>query len=163
MTRSSTEELFTPFENPEREFCSSSKLFKTPSLDESSSPEFDLFFDLEEHSEEEVVGIMTETMEEYRYKTRRDYGSGVPRPKIDAKDHFELKGQFLKELRAIPTKTSADAKISIQEMAEYSQKWHNRTSRTRSIETSDGLAVIQAQLNNLGREIKKVNEKVYAA
>ncbi|GJU16954.1 mitochondrial proton/calcium exchanger protein-like protein isoform X1 [Tanacetum coccineum] len=48
-------------------------------------------------------------------------------------------------------------------MAEYSQKWHNRTSRTRSTETSDGLAAIQAQLNNLGREIKKVNEKVYVA
>ncbi|GKF27498.1 hypothetical protein Tco_0083392, partial [Tanacetum coccineum] len=48
-------------------------------------------------------------------------------------------------------------------MAEYSQKWHNRTSRGRSTETSDGLAAIQAQLNNLGREIKKVNENVYAA
>ncbi|GKA34534.1 hypothetical protein Tco_0720963 [Tanacetum coccineum] len=47
--------------------------------------------------------------------------------------------------------------------AEYSQKWHNGTSRTRSAETSNGLAAIQAQLNNLGREIKKVNEKVYAA
>ncbi|GKB14937.1 hypothetical protein Tco_0848860 [Tanacetum coccineum] len=32
-----------------------------------------------------------------------------------------------------------------------------------SNETSNGLAAIQAQLNNLGREIKKVNEKVYAA
>ncbi|GKC04317.1 hypothetical protein Tco_0995927, partial [Tanacetum coccineum] len=40
---------------------------------------------------------------------------------------------------------------------------HNGTSRTRSTETSDGLAAIQAQLNNLGREIKKVNEKVYVA
>ncbi|GJZ59733.1 hypothetical protein Tco_0622408 [Tanacetum coccineum] len=48
-------------------------------------------------------------------------------------------------------------------MAEYSQKWHNGTSRGRSTETTDGLAAIQAQLNNLGREIKKVNEKVYAA
>ncbi|GJS38865.1 retrovirus-related pol polyprotein from transposon TNT 1-94 [Tanacetum coccineum] len=48
-------------------------------------------------------------------------------------------------------------------MASYSKKWHNGTSRTRSTETSDGLAAIQAQLNNLGREIKKVNEKVYAA
>ncbi|GJV14244.1 hypothetical protein Tco_1359567 [Tanacetum coccineum] len=48
-------------------------------------------------------------------------------------------------------------------MAEYSQKWHNGTYRSRSTETSDGLAAIQAQLNNLGREIKKVNEKVYAA
>ncbi|GJX62859.1 hypothetical protein Tco_0295759 [Tanacetum coccineum] len=56
-----------------------------------------------------------------------------------------------------------DAKKAIQEMAEYSQKRHNGTSRGRSTETSDGLASIQAQLNNLGREIKKVNEKVYAA
>ncbi|GJT71299.1 hypothetical protein Tco_1030585 [Tanacetum coccineum] len=38
-----------------------------------------------------------------------------------------------------------------------------RTStRCKSSDTSDGLAAIQAQLNNLGREIKKVNEKVYA-
>ncbi|GJX26936.1 hypothetical protein Tco_0233232 [Tanacetum coccineum] len=48
-------------------------------------------------------------------------------------------------------------------MAEYSQKWHNGTSKGRSNETSDGLAAIQAQLNNLGREIKKVNENFYAA
>ncbi|GKA02106.1 hypothetical protein Tco_0674771 [Tanacetum coccineum] len=75
---------------------------------------------------------MTETMEEYMCKTRGDYGSGVTWPKIDAKDHFELK--------AISQRTT-----------------------TRSTETSDGLAAIQAQLNNLGREIKKVNEKVYVA
>nr|GEV42615.1 hypothetical protein [Tanacetum cinerariifolium]GEV43935.1 hypothetical protein [Tanacetum cinerariifolium] len=50
-----------------------------------------------------------------------------------------------------------------KEMAEYSQKLHNGTSRTRSTITSDGLATIQAHLNNLVREIKKVNEKVYAA
>ncbi|GJS00049.1 hypothetical protein Tco_0316557 [Tanacetum coccineum] len=181
---------------------------------------------------------MAETMEEYMSKTRADYGSGVTRPKIDDKDHFELKGQFLKELRdhlqrkycplartakkmeeinsfqqepdetlyqalerfkelfmkfpqhyltetrevilfynrlevptrqildskgAIPTKTAANAKVAIQEMAEYSQKLHNGTSRSRSTKTSDRLAAIQAQLNNLGREIKKVNEKVYAA
>ncbi|GJW88572.1 hypothetical protein Tco_0163912 [Tanacetum coccineum] len=44
-------------------------------------------------------------------------------------------------------------------MVKYSQKWYNGTSKTRSIETSDGLAAIQAQLNNLERELKKVNEK----
>ncbi|GJW61060.1 putative reverse transcriptase domain-containing protein [Tanacetum coccineum] len=44
-------------------------------------------------------------------------------------------------------------------MAEYSQKWHNGTSRGRSTETSDGLAAIQAQLNNLGRDIKKEEGK----
>ncbi|GJS83859.1 hypothetical protein Tco_0750400 [Tanacetum coccineum] len=42
---------------------------------------------------------MTETMEENMSKTRDDYGSGIARPKIDDKAHFELKGQFLKELR----------------------------------------------------------------
>ncbi|GJX20652.1 hypothetical protein Tco_0223329 [Tanacetum coccineum] len=64
---------------------------------------------------------------------------------------------------AVSTKTAADAKKAIQEMAKYSQKWHNKTSRGRSTKTSGGLAAIQAQLNNQGREIKKVNEKVYAA
>ncbi|GJV07009.1 hypothetical protein Tco_1344665 [Tanacetum coccineum] len=154
---------------------------------------------------------MTETMEQYMSKIRGDYGSGIARPKIDDKDHFELKGQFLKELQdnafsgsdhedanerikivleivdlfhevilfyngldvltrqildskgVIPTKTAVDAKVAIQEMAEYSQKWHNGTTRTRSTKTFDGLATIQAQFNNLGREIKKVNDKVYAA
>nr|GEW00968.1 hypothetical protein [Tanacetum cinerariifolium] len=50
--------------------------------------------------------------------------------------------QILDSRGALPSKTVVDAK---------------------STETSDGLAAIQAQLNNLGREIKKVNEKVYAA
>ncbi|GKD26655.1 pyruvate dehydrogenase (acetyl-transferring) kinase, mitochondrial [Tanacetum coccineum] len=71
--------------------------------------------------------------------------------------------QILNSRGAIPSKTAAEAKVAIQEMAEYSQKWHNGTSRTRSTKTSDGLAAIQAQLNNRGREIKKVNEKFYAA
>ncbi|GJS01167.1 putative reverse transcriptase domain-containing protein [Tanacetum coccineum] len=74
-----------------------------------------------------------------------------------------LTRQILDSRGAIPTMTAADAKKAIQEMAEYSQKWHNGTSRGRSTETSDRLAAIQAQLNNLGREIKKVNGKVYAA
>nr|GEY08529.1 hypothetical protein [Tanacetum cinerariifolium] len=46
-------------------------------------------------------------------------------------------------------------------MADHSQKWHDRAfTRNRRSNTSDGLAAIQAQLNNLGKEIKKVNEKV---
>ncbi|GJS04718.1 hypothetical protein Tco_0321226 [Tanacetum coccineum] len=80
------------------------RLFETPGLVESSSPELNLFFDIEEHLEEETIKIMTETIEQYMSKTRGNYGS---------------------------------------------------------IETFDGLAVIQAQLNNLGREIKKDNKKVY--
>ncbi|GKC71039.1 homeodomain-like protein [Tanacetum coccineum] len=236
MTRNSTNKLFTPYDEPKREFRSSRRHFKSLSLDELRSSNFNLFSD-QEYSEEEEAEAIAETMEQYMRKTRTDYGSGVARPKIEEKDSFELKGQFLKELRentfsgsnnkdanehiekvlkivdlfhvpnitedqlmlrvflisltgaasrlcevilvyngldfstrqileargSIPTKTVADAKKAIQEMAEYSQKWHNGTSRGRSTETSDGLAAIQAQLNNLGREIKKVNEKVYAA
>ncbi|GKC22606.1 hypothetical protein Tco_1024756 [Tanacetum coccineum] len=72
--------------------------------------------------------------------------------------------QILDSKGTIPTKIAADAKVAIQEMAEYSQKWHNGTSsKGRNTKTFDGLAAIQAQLNNLGREIKKVNEKVYTA
>nr|GEY04033.1 hypothetical protein [Tanacetum cinerariifolium] len=75
-----------------------------------------------------------------------------------------LEGIHVLDLKGfIPSKTDADVKVAIQEMVEYSKKWHNGTSRTRSTETSDELAAIQAQLNNLGREIQKVNEKVYAA
>nr|GEX46625.1 hypothetical protein [Tanacetum cinerariifolium] len=51
--------------------------------------------------------------------------------------------QILDSKCAITSKTAADAKIAIQEMAEYSQKWHSGTSsKTRSIETSDGFAAI---------------------
>ncbi|GJY40857.1 hypothetical protein Tco_0428127 [Tanacetum coccineum] len=92
MTRSSTKELLTPFKDLEREFRSSRKLFKALSLDELRSPEYNLFSDLEENSEEEFAETMAETMEQYMSKTRVDYRSGIARPKIDNKYHFELKG-----------------------------------------------------------------------
>ncbi|GJZ63044.1 retrovirus-related pol polyprotein from transposon TNT 1-94 [Tanacetum coccineum] len=48
--------------------------------------------------------------------------------------------QILDSKGTIPSKTATDAKIAIQEMAKYSQKWHNGTSsRTRSTKTFDGL------------------------
>ncbi|GKA01866.1 hypothetical protein Tco_0674531 [Tanacetum coccineum] len=193
MTRRSTKELFTPFENTEQVLRSSRKLSKTRSLDYLNSLEFNLISNLKYQFEEEEIEAMAETMEEYMTKTRDGYGSGIARPKIDDKVHFELKGQFIKELCdntfsgsdhedanehiekvleidvilptrkildskcAIATMTAADAKVAIQEMAEHSKKWHHGTStRTRSIKTFDGLAAIQAQLNNVGREIKKV-------
>ncbi|GJX51329.1 retrovirus-related pol polyprotein from transposon TNT 1-94 [Tanacetum coccineum] len=265
MTRSSTKELLSPFENPKQKFRSRRRLFDTPSLLELNSPEFDHNFDIEEQSEEEVRETMTETMEQYMSKTRGDYGSGVIRPSINHDTHFELKGQFLKELRDItfsglehkdanehiekvleivdlfhipkitqdqimlrafpvsltgvasrwlrnqpsgsittwevfktkflnkycppartakkikeinnfqqePDESLFHARERFKELlmkcpqhylTDMQEKWHNGTSsRTRSTETSDELAAIQAQLNNLGREIKKVNEKVYAA
>nr|GEX63354.1 hypothetical protein [Tanacetum cinerariifolium] len=139
-------------------------------------------------------------------KTQVDYRSGVARPKIEDKDNFELKGQFLKELRTNTFWGSdhEDANEHIEKVLEIIDLFHipnitieqvmlrafhmsltgaashwlrnkpsgsittyedlkTKTSRTRSTKTSDELASIQAQLNNLGREIKKVNKKVYDA
>ncbi|GJY59929.1 hypothetical protein Tco_0459821, partial [Tanacetum coccineum] len=50
MTRSSTNELFTPNKEPEREFQSSRRHFKTLSLDELRSLDFNLLSD-QEYSE----------------------------------------------------------------------------------------------------------------
>ncbi|GJR32672.1 hypothetical protein Tco_1108904 [Tanacetum coccineum] len=125
MTRSSTNELFTPYKEPEREFRSSRKHFKTLSLDELRSPDFNLFSD-QEYSEEEVAETMAETMEQYMSKTRADYGSGVARPKIKDKDNFELKGQFLKELRTNTFSGSdhEDANEHIEKVLEIVDLFH---------------------------------------
>ncbi|GJT53432.1 hypothetical protein Tco_0988486 [Tanacetum coccineum] len=102
MARSSTSELFTPYKEPEQEFRSSRRYFKTL-----------------KYSEEEEAEAMAELMEQYMSKDRTEkQWIGLLDQKID---------------------------------------------KGRSTETFNGLAAIQAQLNNLGREIKKVNEKVYAA
>ncbi|GJS77342.1 hypothetical protein Tco_0727223 [Tanacetum coccineum] len=69
--------------------------------------------------------------------------------------------QIIDSKGGVPTMKADDAKKAIQEMADYSQKWHNGIStRNKSTNTSDGLAVIQAQLNNLGRQIKKEEGKI---
>ncbi|GJT13829.1 hypothetical protein Tco_0860871 [Tanacetum coccineum] len=213
------------------------RLYETLGLVESSSPELDLFSDIQEHSTTE---IMMKTMEQYMSKTRGNYGSGVVRPKINDKTHFELKGQYLKELckNNFSGSEHEDVNEHIKKVLEIVDLFHilevtqdqycppartakkmeeinnfqqepdeslfrawerfkellmkcsqhyltdmqevilfynvldvptrqildsKASSKTRSTETFDGLAAIQAKLNNLRREIKKVNEKVYAA
>nr|GEX89826.1 hypothetical protein [Tanacetum cinerariifolium] len=68
--------------------------------------------------------------------------------------------QILDSKGVIPTKTAADAKVAIQEMAEYSQKWHNGTSKERkqtdvgaminSIENGDHPLPVVAQVSLAG-------------
>ncbi|GJR03275.1 putative reverse transcriptase domain-containing protein [Tanacetum coccineum] len=62
VTRSSTNEIFTPYKEPEREFRSSRRHFKTLSLDELRSPDFNLLSD-QEYSKEEEAEAMAKTME----------------------------------------------------------------------------------------------------
>ncbi|GJV48721.1 hypothetical protein Tco_1438933 [Tanacetum coccineum] len=125
-TRSSTTtDSQTPYKEPEREFRSSRRHFKTLSLDELRSPDFNLLSD-QEYSEEEVAETMAETMEQYMSKTRADYGSGVARPKIEDNDNFELKGQFLKELRTNTFSGSdhEDANEHIEKVLEIVDLFH---------------------------------------
>ncbi|GJT83490.1 hypothetical protein Tco_1057832 [Tanacetum coccineum] len=65
-------------------------------------------------------------MEQYMIKTRADYGSGVARPKIEDKDNFELKGQFLKELRTNTFSGSdhEDANEHIEKVLEIVDLFH---------------------------------------
>ncbi|GKD27957.1 hypothetical protein Tco_1234171, partial [Tanacetum coccineum] len=69
---------------------------------------------------------MAKTMEKYMSKTRTDYGSGVARPKIDNKDQFELKGQFLKELRenTFSSSDNEDANKHIEKVLEIVDLFH---------------------------------------
>ncbi|GKB60222.1 hypothetical protein Tco_0916408 [Tanacetum coccineum] len=83
--------------------------------------------DPENQSEEEVVETIGEpTMEEYMMKTREDYGSRNARPKIDDKAHFELKGQFLKELRdnTFSGSDNEDANEHIEKVLEIIDLFH---------------------------------------
>nr|GEV59096.1 hypothetical protein [Tanacetum cinerariifolium] len=69
---------------------------------------------------------MAKTMKKYMSKTRDDYGSGITRPKIEDKDSFKLKGQFLKELR--DNKFSGldheDAKEHIEKVLKIADLFH---------------------------------------
>ncbi|GKC72637.1 hypothetical protein Tco_1118520, partial [Tanacetum coccineum] len=69
---------------------------------------------------------MAETMEQYMSKTRADYGSGVARPKIEYKDNFELKGQFLKELwsNTFSGSNHEDANEHIEKVLEIVDLFH---------------------------------------
>ncbi|GJV54258.1 hypothetical protein Tco_1449999 [Tanacetum coccineum] len=52
--------------------------------------------------------------------------------------------QYLDSRGAIPSKTDADAKIAIQEMVEYSQKWDNGTSRDQESEMEKSMFQVDA-------------------
>nr|GEV19230.1 hypothetical protein [Tanacetum cinerariifolium] len=69
---------------------------------------------------------MTETMEQYMSKTHGNYGSGVVRPMINDKTHFELKGKYLKELRENTFSVSEheDANEHIKKVLEIVELFH---------------------------------------
>ncbi|GJW24143.1 retrovirus-related pol polyprotein from transposon TNT 1-94 [Tanacetum coccineum] len=98
--------------------------FKSQSFNGLRSSDFDLLSDQENSKEEEEA--MAETMEQYMSKTRTYYELGVARPKIDNKDQFELKGQFLKELRenTFSGSDNEDANEYIEKVLEIVDLFH---------------------------------------
>ncbi|GJY43645.1 hypothetical protein Tco_0431858 [Tanacetum coccineum] len=127
-------------------------------------------------------------MEQYMIKTRADYGSGVARPKIKDKDNFELKGRFLKELRTntFSSLDHEDTNEHIEKLFEIVYLFHipNITidqvmlrefpislTRAEVVLFYNGLDVPTRQIldsrgaipSKTAADVKKVNEKVYAA
>ncbi|GJV61337.1 hypothetical protein Tco_1467437 [Tanacetum coccineum] len=128
MTRSSMNELFTPYKDPEQEFRSSRRHFKTLSLDELRSPGV-ARPKIDDKDQFELNG-------QFLKELRENIFSGSDNE--DANEHIgkvlEIEvilfyngldvptRQILDSRGAIPTKTAEDAKKAIQEMAKYSQK-----------------------------------------
>ncbi|GJV36766.1 hypothetical protein Tco_1409243, partial [Tanacetum coccineum] len=132
------------------------------------------------------VDIITLTMEQYLALSRENQAPGVVKPEIKGNVNFEIKSQFMRELREdtfsgnknedahdhvdrvlnigpIPGMTPTQALIAIQTMADHSQKWHDGTSNRNvsSSSNTDGLAAIVSKLDNLGCDMKKLKENVH--
>nr|GEY86373.1 hypothetical protein [Tanacetum cinerariifolium] len=78
----------------------------------------------------------------------------------DAHDHVDR----VLNIGPIPGMTPTQALTAIQTMANHSQKWHDGTSsrNVSSNSNTNGLAVIVSNVDNLGRDMIKLKENVYA-
>nr|GEV91199.1 hypothetical protein [Tanacetum cinerariifolium] len=137
------------------------------------------------------VDINTLTMKQYLALSRENHTLSVVKPKIRGNINFEIKSQFMRELREdtfsgnknedahdhfdrvlnilldshgpIPGMNPTQALMAIQTMADHSQKWHDGTS-SRNISSNsntDELEAIVSKLDNLGRDMKKLKENVH--
>ncbi|GKD97914.1 hypothetical protein Tco_1381811, partial [Tanacetum coccineum] len=131
-------------------------------------------------------------MEQYLALSRENQAPGVFKQEIRGHVNFEIKSQFMRELREntfskiknkdahdhvdrvlnilldsqgpIPGMTPTQALTEILTMTDHSQKWHDGTS-SRNISSSsntDGLAAVISKLDKLGRDMKKLKENVHA-
>ncbi|GJT66897.1 reverse transcriptase domain-containing protein [Tanacetum coccineum] len=71
--------------------------------------------------------------------------------------------QLLDSQGLIPEMRHAEALTAIQTIADHSQKWHDDTTsrNIRSRSSKDGLAALVNKLDNLGRDMKKLQESVH--
>ncbi|GJW03270.1 retrovirus-related pol polyprotein from transposon TNT 1-94 [Tanacetum coccineum] len=140
MTRSSISELFTPYEEPEPEFQSSRKHFKTLSLDELRSLGFNLFSYQEDYSEEEK-----------KQKSRRKQ-----------RQEAEVAHDETEHEESVPTPSndplpSGEDSMQLNDLMNHGTKRLKKVGAARRIESSnDGLGA-QEDASKQGRRIKDID------
>ncbi|GJY56113.1 reverse transcriptase domain-containing protein [Tanacetum coccineum] len=75
-----------------------------------------------------------------------------------------MNSQLLDSHGPIPGMTPAEGLTIIQTMVDHSQKWHDNSPSQSlcSSNNSEGIVAIVSKLDNLGRDMKKLKENVYA-
>nr|GEZ23832.1 hypothetical protein [Tanacetum cinerariifolium] len=121
-------------------------------------------------------------MEQYLAHNHGDIRRGVRKPDIEGNVDFEIKGQFLRDLRdnsfsglEISTRQMLDtcglisrltatwALVTIQEMADHSHKWHDEEGNEGTREyNSNRMSTITYKLKSLNRDMRNLKENVYA-
>ncbi|GJW96214.1 hypothetical protein Tco_0178022 [Tanacetum coccineum] len=159
MTRSSTRELLSPFENPKQKFHSKRRLFDTPSLVESNSPEFDHNFDILEQPEEEGQFLKELRDNTFSSSEHEDANEHIEKEVILFYNGLDVPTpQILDSNGAIPSKTAADAKIAIQEMAEVAgPRFYHRNNGNSSY--PDQRPSLEESLTKFMAELAKRHEE----
>ncbi|GJR70267.1 hypothetical protein Tco_0016332 [Tanacetum coccineum] len=146
-----------------------------------------MYYDLRDMYWWPGVDIKILTMEQYLAFSRENQVPGMVKPEIRGNVNFEIKSQFMRELREgtfsenknedahdhvdrvlnigpILGMTPTQALNTIQTMADHSQKLHEGTSNKNISSSSDtnGLAAVISKMDNLGRDMKKLKENVHA-
>ncbi|GJX49701.1 hypothetical protein Tco_0276546 [Tanacetum coccineum] len=99
----------------------------------------------------------------YLALTRGNLAPGLVKPKIEGNVNFEIKSQFMRELRedTFSDNKNNDAYEHVERILDII--WHDgSTSRRVSNDSSDGITAIMNKLESLGRDIKKLKENVHA-
>nr|GEW55729.1 zinc knuckle CX2CX4HX4C [Tanacetum cinerariifolium] len=126
------------------------------------------------------VDINTLTMEQYLVLSRENQAPGVVKPEIKGHVNFEIKSQFMQELReeTFSRNKNEDARdhvdrvLNIVTLFNILKVSHDAvllrvfsftlTTSLSSISNTDGLAVIVSKLDKLGRDMKNLKGYVYA-
>nr|GEW32645.1 hypothetical protein [Tanacetum cinerariifolium] len=119
------------------------------------------------------VDINTLTMERYLALSRGNQASGVVKPEIGGNVNFEIKSQFMQELKedtffGNKNEDAHDHIDRLEDIHNFKKKgdeslyqaweWNVRDSSSNN----DGIVALIDKMDNLGRDMKKLKESIYA-